>query len=61
MVSIEQLRQALGSKAEGLSDEEIGRINGLLERLAGSLFESWRKELEQSGTAMDITPVSDRI
>lgn len=61
VVSIEQLKEALGSAAEGRSDEELARINDLLGRLAGTLFESWRRELVASNIAVEKPVVSDTI
>lgn len=60
-VSVEQLKQALGPSAEGLSDEEIRKMNNLLERLSGALFESWSRKLAHPETSVAITTISDRI
>lgn len=61
MVSTGQLRQALGPTAEGRSDEELARINGLMERLAGTLFEGWRKQLATSNNTVGKTVAYDTI
>lgn len=53
MVTLDQFREALGPKASGLSDDEIMRINGLMERTAWALFDGWHKKLTHSKSLAD--------
>lgn len=48
MVTVEELRKALGESGRGLSDDELQHINTLLARLAGVIFDDWMKQPSKS-------------
>ena len=53
MVSTEDFKKALGSLADGMTDEEIQDANERMSRLAGTLFSMYARKLESSVTAID--------
>ena len=50
VVTIDDYKEALGEKANGLSDMEIVRLSILSERLARALFDAWERDLKNKLT-----------
>jgi hypothetical protein len=47
VITLEQFKKALGPCAEGKSDEQLIRLMDQQARLAGALFDMWRKSLKE--------------
>lgn len=48
MVTLSDLKKALGKKADNLSEEQLTELNLLLERISDALFDSWIKKSSAS-------------
>lgn len=44
MIPFKEFKKLLGPAGTDLSDEEVLHIRGLMERLAGVIFEMWLRE-----------------
>ena len=53
MVSLEAYKKALGSRAEGMTEEQIKNLMDLQARLARTLFDMWGKNLTTQSTELD--------
>lgn len=43
MVTLQDFKKALGTKADNLSEEQLTELNNLFERISDALFDSWIK------------------
>jgi hypothetical protein len=55
MVTLQDFKKALGTKADNLSEEQLTELNNLFDRFAGVLFDSWIKDTK-SKTENDKLP-----
>ena len=53
MVSLEAYKRALGSRAAGMSEEQIKNLMDLQARLARVLFDMWGKHLRENSAQSD--------
>jgi hypothetical protein len=62
MVSLEQYKTALGSRVAKMSDEQIIAQMDLLDKLAGALFDMWRRNMKKGvQEKVDIKTLPDKI
>jgi len=43
MVTLQDFKKALGTKADNLSEKQLTELNNLFERVSDALFDSWVK------------------
>jgi hypothetical protein len=48
MVSIDEFKKAIGSVANGRSEQEIVNLNERMSRLASVLFDTWNKDMKKA-------------
>ncbi|HEY9583839.1 MAG TPA: hypothetical protein VJI66_02655 [Candidatus Paceibacterota bacterium] len=63
MVSLEQYRKALGVQSENLSDEQMIIQMNMLDKIAGTLFDMWRKDRKNNCEHKKLAnnPLPDKI
>lgn len=59
MVSFEAFKESLGVNAKDLSNEEIWRIYHLSDRLAGALFDTWKKGFKKNMPEVSNNPTQE--